>query len=75
VILLRRYRTDIPQPFVMWLYPIPAIIALALWIYVFVSAPIDGIVFALGFVAAGVGAYALFQRRLLRRRHEDTKKT
>jgi len=75
VILLRRYRTDIPQPFVMWLYPIPAIIALALWIYVFVSAPIDGIVFALGFVAAGVGAYVLFQRRLLRRRHEDTKKT
>ena len=64
VILLRRYRTDIPQPFVMWLYPIPAIVALALWIDVFVSAPIDGIVFALGFVAVGVGAFVIFRRRL-----------
>ena len=64
VILLRRYRTDIPQPFVMWLYPIPAIVALALWIDVFVSAPIDGIVFAVAFVATGVAAFVAFQRRL-----------
>jgi len=62
VILLRRYRHDIPQPFVMWLYPIPALVALALWIYVFVSAPIGGIVFAVGFVALGAVAYLVFRR-------------
>ena len=62
VILLRRYRPDVPQPFVMWLYPIPALVALALWIYVFVSAPLSGVIFALGFVAAGVAAYLVFVR-------------
>jgi amino acid transporter len=74
VVLLRRYRRDIPQPFVMWVYPVPAIVALGLWVYVFVSAPIDGIVFALGFTAAGVVAFVVFQRRFLPRRHDDTNK-
>ena len=39
VILLRRYRPDIPQPFTMWLYPLPALLSLALWLYIFFSAP------------------------------------
>lgn len=65
VILLRRYRPDVPQPFVMWLYPAPALIALALWLYVFLSAPIGGILFAVGVVAAGAAAFFAFddQRR------------
>lgn len=61
VILLRRYRRDIPQPFVMWLYPVPALVALALWIYVFVSAPVSGILFAVGVVALGVVCYGVFE--------------
>jgi amino acid transporter len=60
VILLHRYRKDVPQPFRMWLYPVPAIVALVLWTYVFVSAPASGVLFALGFVAAGVIAYFIF---------------
>lgn len=35
VILLRRYRQDIPQPFTMWLYPWPAILSGALWLFIF----------------------------------------
>ena len=62
VILLRRYRPDVPQPFVMWLYPIPALVALGLWIYVFVSAPASGMLFAGGIVAAGVAAHFIFER-------------
>ena len=62
VILLHRYRRDIPQPFRMWLYPIPALVALALWIYVFVSAPPSGMLFALGFVGLGIIAYWIFER-------------
>ena len=67
VILLRRYRKDLPQPFRMWLYPIPAIVALVLWLYVFVSAPASGIIFALGFVAAGIVAYFIFSAASARR--------
>jgi amino acid transporter len=70
VMLLRRYRRDVPQPFMMWLYPAPALTALALWIYVFVSAPLGGILFALGFVAAGVAAYFVFDPT---HGHENTK--
>ena len=63
VILLRRYRKDIPQPFTMWLYPIPAIVSLALWIYIFCTGPTEGIIFAFGFFATAIAAYYLFVRR------------
>ena len=63
VILLRQRRPDIPQPFTMWLYPLPALVALAMWVYVFVSAPREGIVFALGCLVVAVVAYAVFSRR------------
>jgi APA family basic amino acid/polyamine antiporter len=62
VMLLARYRPDVPQPFRMWFYPIPALAALALWIYVFVSAPLSGMLFAGGFLVAGVVAYFVFER-------------
>jgi amino acid transporter len=62
VILLRRYRPDIPQPFTMWLYPLPALLSLALWLYIFVTGPWEGIVFSFAFLGATVIAYALFLR-------------
>jgi amino acid transporter len=63
VILLRRYRPDIAKPFRMWLYPLPALVSLALWIYVFVSAPAAGMLFSAGFLAAAVAAYWLFEKK------------
>ena len=63
VMLLRRYRPDIPKPFKMWLYPLPALVSLAMWIYIFVSSPAAGIIFSVAFLAAAVVAYLIFQRR------------
>lgn len=60
VILLRRYRPDIPQPFTMWLYPWPAILSGALWLFIFLTGPWEGIVFSVAFLLAGVAAYRLF---------------
>ena len=34
-LLLRRYRPDIPQPFTMVLYPWPAVLSGALWLFIF----------------------------------------
>jgi len=62
VLLLERRRRDIPQPFRMWLYPVPVLVSLAFWLYLFVAGPIEGIVFSVLFLAAGVAAFGLFQR-------------
>ncbi len=63
VILLHRYRKDIAQPFVMWLYPLPALTALVLWVCVFVTGPVSGMIFSACFFAAGVLAYWVKSRK------------
>jgi amino acid transporter len=63
VMLLRRYRPDIAKPFKMWLYPLPALISLAMWLYIFVSAPTAGIVFSVAFLAVAVAAYFVFKKK------------
>jgi amino acid transporter len=62
VVLLHRYRKDIAQPFVMWLYPLPAIISLALWLYIFFTGPMEGILFSVAFLLASVGAFYAFDK-------------
>ena len=60
VILLRRYRPDIPKPFRMWLYPLPALVSLgdvALHLRLGAAA---GIVFSVAFLAVAVAAYFIF---------------
>ncbi|MEO7133655.1 MAG: amino acid permease [Vicinamibacterales bacterium] len=63
VILLRRYRPDIPQPFTMWLYPWPAVLSGALWLFIFFTGPWQGIVFSFAFLAIGLVAYLLFRNK------------
>jgi amino acid transporter len=63
VLLLRRYRPDIAKPFKMWLYPLPALVSLAMWLYIFVSAPTAGILFSVAFLAVAVGAYLVFEKK------------
>jgi amino acid transporter len=62
LIHLRRTRPDLPRPFKMWLYPLPALIALAGWIFVFATSGAKVILFGLGTLALGVGAYAVWRR-------------
>jgi amino acid transporter len=62
VLLLRRYRPDIVKPFRMWLYPLPALISLAMWIYIFLSAPTAGILFSVALLTLAAVAYMLFDR-------------
>jgi amino acid transporter len=62
VVLLRKYRPDIPQPYTMWLYPVPAFLSGALWLYIFFTGPWEGIAFSFAFLALTVVAYRLFLR-------------
>jgi amino acid transporter len=54
VILLRRTRPDMPRPFKIWLYPIPALVALVGWIFVFITSDWRVILLGLGSLALGV---------------------
>ncbi len=62
VVLLYQLRKDIPQPFKMWLYPLPAVVSLALWLYIFFTGPMEGVLFSVGFLLASVAAYYVFER-------------
>ncbi len=59
--LLRRNRPDLPMPFRMWLYPIPGIIALAGWLFIFFTAR-QFILLGGGFLLTGVAAFLIHQR-------------
>jgi amino acid transporter len=63
VVRLRRVRPDMPRPYRIWLYPIPALIALAGWLFIFVTTSPQVIAFGLGLLLLGVGAFAIWSRR------------
>jgi amino acid transporter len=62
VLLLRRFRSDLRQPFTMWAYPVPALVALVMWIYMFATGPTAGITFSVGFLVTSVVLYFVFVR-------------
>jgi amino acid transporter len=61
--LLRKYRPDLPRPYRMWFYPLPALVALFGWIFLFATT--DPRVIALGLVSLvlGVAAFLLWSWR------------
>ena len=60
VVALRRYRPDIQRPFSMWLYPVPAVVALGGWMFILVA---SGFVYVLsGFLLMAVGILAYLWR-------------
>jgi APA family basic amino acid/polyamine antiporter len=58
---VRRRRPDIARPFRMWLYPVPAFIALAGWIYIFVTAGWGYIAFGLLVLASGIAVFGFWR--------------
>jgi len=57
VMRLRRIRPDLPRPFRMWLYPVPALVALVGWIFVLGTSDPIVILFGLGTLALGVAVF------------------
>jgi len=62
VVLIRRLRKQIARPFSMPLYPVPVIIALAGWIFIFGESGWPYIVSALALVLFGVAAFRFRKR-------------
>jgi len=59
VFLIRKRRPDIRRPFKMWLYPLPAIISLCGYLYVFFSLGWNYIFFGLGTLAVGLVVFVV----------------
>jgi amino acid transporter len=57
LILIRARRPDIERPFKMWLYPVPAIVSLVGYTYVFVSLGWYYILFGVGTLVVGTLVY------------------
>jgi amino acid transporter len=53
VMLLRKHAPDMPRPFRMWLYPLPAIIALLGWVFIFATTAWPVLILGLGTLALG----------------------
>jgi len=57
VIALRRARPDMPRPYRIWLYPLPALIAFVGWLFIFVTTDVRVVGFGLGILALGVACF------------------
>ncbi len=58
--ILRTTQPDVPLPFRMWLYPIPSLIALCGWIFVFVTSDRQILYIAVGVLSSGCAAFAVW---------------
>jgi amino acid transporter len=63
VVLLRNLQPDRPRPWKMWLYPLPCVIALGGWLFVYLSSKWLFIVIGFATLAAGVVAFLIWAKK------------
>ncbi|BCS34434.1 amino acid permease [Luteitalea sp. TBR-22] len=66
LVLLRRQQPDLPRPFRVWLYPVPLVVALFGWIFLFATTDPFVILFGLGLLAAGGVAFLIWSKQTRR---------
>jgi amino acid transporter len=64
--LLRKRRPAAPGSYRMWLYPLPSLVALAGWVFVFATSDVKVILFGLGTLLAGVLVFLVWSWRARR---------
>jgi amino acid transporter len=60
--ILRRKQPGLKRPYRQWLYPVPSILALAGWIYIFQASGWAAIRIAIGWTVLGVIAFGIWAR-------------
>jgi amino acid transporter len=66
LMVLRKRAPELARPYRMWLYPVPALVALAGWIFVFATTELRVILFGVGVLALGVLTFVLWSWRTAR---------
>jgi amino acid transporter len=62
VIRLRRVAPEMNRPFRIWLYPLPVVVALIGWSFIFITSGWQVLLFSLGVGAVGIVAYFIWAR-------------
>jgi amino acid transporter len=62
VMTLRRHAPQLERPFRMWFYPLPALLALAGWLFLFVTTERATLLYSLAALAAGVVVFLVWAR-------------
>ena len=62
IVVLRRRQPDLPRPYRQWLYPVPTIIALVGWVYVYISATWLSIGLSVGWIVIGCIAFLVYAK-------------
>jgi amino acid transporter len=62
VIILRRTKPDSARPFKMWLYPLPALIALLGWIFLFVTSGAKQMLYSVLAMVIGTVAFLIWSK-------------
>jgi amino acid transporter len=66
LMLLRRNAPDMPRPYRMWLYPVPALVSLLGWIFLFATTQLEVILFGVAMLVLGGVAFLIWSWRTAR---------
>ena len=59
---LRKRRPQLHRPYRQWLYPVPCVIALLGWVYVYVSASASALLLSGAWIVAGIVVFAIWAK-------------
>jgi amino acid transporter len=62
VMRLRKLKPDLERTFKMWLYPLPALLALVGWVFVFLTSGKQAILYSLLALAIGLAAFLIWSK-------------
>ena len=62
LVVLRRREPQLHRPYRQWLYPVPCIVALVGWVYVYLSASPLSLLLSGAWIVAGLVVFALWAR-------------
>src|SRR5262245_41901343 len=62
VVLLRRNEPNLLRPYRIWLYPVPNLIALVGWLFIYVTLSKEVILFSLAALAIGIVSFLIWSR-------------
>ena len=62
LIVLRRRQPGLNRPYRMWLYPVPCVVALVGWIFIYYSAGLQPVLLSLAWLAVGIVAFGVWAK-------------